>query len=575
MKSLRIPFLLAVTDPLLLKGWFTTLSFGQQTVLLAMYGCPLDSVETDIHGWTRMDYWWACQGYAKYDLDGYIKEVNPPDGAVYEPQEYGEVWVIAGVRGGKSDRIAATAVVYEAVFGGHEAYVRKGKLANCLQICQDLRLARQSLHGIEATVKSIPLAATLQKTQWSGKDGEYIGRRTADNIELRNGTAINTMPPTVKAIRGYDAPVAVLDEVGVWPTEAEAANVDHEVYAQAKSRQKQFAYPKIIGISSPWIASGKLYDMSLIGTRGAKIFCAGCERRKPLKGCEACARLRAGYKNVLVCHFTTASLGNPLVTRETLEADRLQDPNRFRRECLAEFSSSASAFLPSHLLDAAVSKGIRERSPLPHPDDPPGSPIPLYVAALDPAFRRDSFGFGIAHTDTAGKIVIDVIRVWKPAKGAVLRPETILDEIAPLMHQFRCVSASCDQHNFDALAQLCLQRGFALDLTNFSGQGKNDIFGNLYTIVAQERLDLLDDDGALHELKSLQRKLSSGGATSIEAPSGQHDDMAVVIALLAKRAIWLSPAFTPVMIKPKTLHEEVLEQIGKRESVRDSYYDEW
>ena len=39
---------------------------------------------------------------------------------------FGEVTVIAGARAGKDSRIAAPIVVYEALFGGHQAYLVKG-----------------------------------------------------------------------------------------------------------------------------------------------------------------------------------------------------------------------------------------------------------------------------------------------------------------------------------------------------------------------------------------------------------------------------------------------------------------
>jgi hypothetical protein len=575
--DIRLTFEEAVYDPLLLKPWFDDLSFAQQACLLAAYGCALDDKETDSFGWTRLDYYWASQGHADYDDDGYILRVNRADTGPYIPHEYSEVWVVAGVRGGKSDRLAATAVVYEALFGGHEQHIREGKLGYCLQICQDLRLARASIFGIEATLKEVPFMLTPAppKSQWAGKHGERIGRRTADFLRLWNGMSVMTMPPTVKAVRGYDAPVSVLDEVGIWPTGEDSANVDKEVYSQAKSRQAQFTSPKTIGISSPWINSGLLYDRFKLGTKGHKLLCASCIVRAPLKNCPTCKKAREGWSNLLVCHFTTASLGNPLITREWLREQRLADPLKFRRECLALFDSPAGAFLSSTLLDSAVDLGIHERPSAYvlkqgelHP-----TYLPVYVAAFDAGFRRDAFTFGIGHVSTTGKVEIDVLRTWKPDPGQSVDPLEVIDQITPLVLAYRIITVGSDQHSFEALSKLCLQHGWNIERTEFSGQGKNNILGNLKQLVEQKNIRLLDNPEALAELKNLQRKVRDSGNVSISAPGNQHDDLAIVIALIANRCIWFMPEINPIAPKQPTLEEQGNAQAARKAARLQEMFD--
>lgn len=576
MSDLRIPFFEAVNEPRLLRNWFygtpnslNGLSFAQQTVLLTLYGCELDNREEDEAGFTRLDYYWASQGFGLYDEDGYLRRIVVPSNEIYIPHEHNEAWIVAGIRGGKSDRLAATVVAYEAVCGGHEGHIRAGKLGYCLQVCQDLRFARESLHGIEATLKTMPFLMTPLTVPgiWSGKNGERIGNRTADVIRLWNGMAIRTMPPTVKAIRGYDAAVGVLDEVGVWPTEDEKANVDKEVLSQIKSRQAQFdpRHIKTIGISSPWTMGGLLYERAKLGTTGRYIKCASCQRHKPLPDCPNCARARAGFSNLLVCHFTTASLGNPMISREWLQEQRQQDAPKFRRECLAEFQSSAAAFLPTKKIELLVDTGIRERPPITPGEDPfYDPPIPTYVAALDPAFRRDSFGFGIGHMDEHGKVIIDVLREWVPDPGITLKPEDVLDEITPLMGAYMIVNAASDQNSFEALNTLAEARGWSLDSMDFTGQSKNNIFGNLYTLIVSDRLRLLDHDSSVFQLKALQRKLSSSGHTSIEPPPGVRDDMAAIIAIIGRRCMHLTPAAPPPLPKQQTIEEQCEAQIARR-----------
>lgn len=564
--DLRLTFDECVNDEMLLKPWFDTLSFAQQACLLAAYGSELDNAERDSAGWTRLDYFWASQGHADYDDDGYISAIRTPD-EPYVPHDYSEVWVVAGVRGGKSDRIAATAVVYEALFGAHEQHIREGKLGYCLQVCQDLRLARESIHGIEATLKAVPFIHTpAPPSKWAGKRGERIGRRTADFIRLWNGMAVMTIPPTVKAIRGYDSPIAVLDEVGIWPTGEDAANVDKEVHSQAKSRQAQFTHPKIIGISSPWINSGLLYDRFKVGTKGRHVQCASCLAGRTTINCPSCQMAREGYKDILVCHFTTASMGNPLITREWLRTQRLLDPQKFRRECLAVFDSPAGSFLSAKLLDNAVDKGISERDSLfvVKPGAPLPSHIPIYVAALDAGFRRDAFTFGISHVNVEGNIEIDVLRRWKPAGGIPLNPIDIIKEITPILAEYRIYTVSSDSASFDALFQLCLQYGWSLDKVELSGNHKMDIMGNLKQLIEQKKLRLLDNPEALSELKNLQRKVTDTGFTRISAPGGMHDDYAMCIALLAQKCVWLLPVAVPGRKQP-TLDELGHQQVARKQ----------
>jgi len=85
--------------------------------------------------------------------------------------------------------------------GGHERFVRRGQPAVIFLISQDLRAARYSLHFVKAALESSPL---LRKE---------IVQITADRIDLKNGNQIACVPPTLKSVRGFSSPVAVLDEV--------------------------------------------------------------------------------------------------------------------------------------------------------------------------------------------------------------------------------------------------------------------------------------------------------------------------------------------------------------------------
>lgn len=565
MEDLRIPLEIAVEEPRLLRDrWYGNdskgipgLSLPQKVVVKAMYGLPLSDDVRDDRGWSELDYFFAFHGHGRFDDLGFLISVDTPVRR-YVPHEYSETWLNEGVRSGKST-VASFVLTYEGTCGGHEGRVRAGRRLYCFQIAQDLRQARYALHDIEANLESMPFV-----TQRLAGGGSRIIARTADRIDLWNGVTISTVPPTVKSVRGYDSPVAVLDEVAVWYQEADSANPDFEIYRQVKSRQAQFTYPKIIGLSSPWNKGGLLWQRCQAGTDGIRIGCDDHKVAPKPMVCEGCAKAQRPHKGRLVLTMPTAAVNNPLVTKQWLEEYRAADPRAFRRECLAEFLDSVSGFLDPDRIREAVSNGVKERPPA------VGN---FYVAAMDPAFRNDIFSFGIAHTDVEGKVVIDVLQRWvRDPAGPPLDPAEKLAAVAGWCKKYGVVTVGTDQYQNESLSALSVGLGIALQEFNFQAGSKAEVYGSLAAIVNQRRLVLLDHEETINELLSIEKTLTHGGNVHIAAPRGLHDDMATVVALLAKQAVWTSPAAEPIEPPEPTIQEQIKEQIQQRWVVET---DEW
>lgn len=506
MSDLRISFSEAIEEPRLLKPRFAELSVPQRVALKSLYGAPLTEA-TDASGWSELDWWSAQQGEGIYDELGFLVGVKRR--LPYTPKEYKEGWIIGGRRGGKTDAFASTIVAYEAVCGGHEDHFRHGQRAVCYQIAQDLRMARYSLHFIRATLESMRFVSK-----------EKISNITADRLDLWNGITIATVPPTTKAVRGYANPVAVLDEVGVWRVDEDSADPDQAVYTSVSPGQAQFPHAKIVGISSPWVKAGILYKHFEAGTEGRRL---------------TDEKARSAFSDQLVIHFTSAASGNPRVTKKWLLGELAKDPRAFERECLAEFQDSLSGFLPAALLQEAVDRGVMERPP---------APLNFYVAAIDPAFRNDAFGLAICHA-ADGQIVFDVVRQWKAPYGHQLDPLLILQEITPILKAYKILSVLSDQYQFESLSKLALDQGWAIENFRFTGASKQGIYGNLRQLVLQKRIRLLDHPPTLHELMRLEHRLTANHQVQINAPEGEHDDMATVVALAASRSTWMLPEQPP------------------------------
>lgn len=553
--ELRIPFAEAISEKKLLGNRFKELSLPQQTALKVLYGLPLSEAIRDDRGWSELDYWAASQEKGVVDPLGYLTAVTP---LPYTPQEYREGWGVWGVRSGKTDTFGSTIVAYEAVCGGHEQWVRPGRPLICFQIAQDLRMARYSLQGIKTTLDSMAFLRPGSADGW-------IRNVTADRIELKNGVTIATTPPTVKSIRGYDSPVAVLDEVGVWFQDADSANPDFEIYRNVSSRQAQFRDPKIIGISSPWNKAGLLHQRQAAGTNGSRLVCMDC-RVAGLPGggaCPTCRALRSPHQGRVILYSTTA-ISNPIIPRQWLQDAYHKDPKAFERECLAIAQDSLSGFLPSALLADAIDTGVVERPP---------APLNFYVAALDPAFKRDAFAFAIMHQGPAG-LILDVIRQWVPTPGTSLSPVVILDEIAALCKAYKVMAVYTDQYQFESLRVLAMNVGVSLEPVVFTATKKASIYGNLHQLIHQKRLRLLDHPETIQELRSLERVLTAGGVVRVSAPEGQHDDLATVVALVAHAGVWLLPDLPDLQAPVETTQSLCASTVAKRQMM-ETVHDDW
>jgi hypothetical protein len=516
MPSARIPFAVAISDPLLLKRQWEQLSRAQRVVLKAFYGLPLDGEEDH-------RIWSAMQGAGVYDELGYLKDITHD--VPYVPREYNELWALEGRRSGKTTEQGALINAYELLLGGHTQYVKEGMPCVALLVAQTKDIAIKNLTSIRLVIESSPLLR-----------GE-IASFTPEVIRLKNGIVIEAASPNLKNQRGIAVPLLTMDEVAFWYSDSESANPDYEVVRAITPAQVQFPHAKRFGISSAYIREGILYDAVSAGTLGLKT---------------NSEKLRKRYARALVIEAPTALMGNPRVTREALEAERDMDPDAFSREFLSQFSDAVSGFLSRAAIEDCVEKGVREHAPMPRPGKPL-DPTPTYVAAIDPAFRTDAFPSVVAHYEPAKGVVVDALRRFLPLRGARLNPDAVFLELLPLWNDYRVEQVHSDQYQFETLQQLALKYDIVLSGTDFTARSKAKILGNLQQLINRRQIRLPDPAASpeaailIEELKHLERKISPNGSVTIAAPAGKHDDMAMCLALAAFHATrdgesgWLAP----------------------------------
>ena len=528
----HVPFADVISDPILMKPLWDQLSTPQQVCLRAFYGLPLT---TD----AELDAWAVLQDSCTYDELGYVTSVTR---VPYDPQEHSLLVGILGRRSGKSSQITAFAVLYEVLFGGHLSEVQPGQDVVVPYIAQDLATAKANMIFIALMAQQVPLL------------NKQILSASRDKIELRNGITITPEPPAIKTGRGFAMPVVIGDEVGFWYRTAEAANPDYEVQRAVSYAQLQFTRAKQFLISTPYTEEGLLYDYYKAGTRG----------------CKAAADDKDEYQGVLVLQASTAAMENPKITRKKLMQVLAEDPEAFIRESLARFVNSISGFLPSDLVIAATKEGGKERTRLQNEHN---QIMPSYVAAMDPAFRHDTFAFTIFHMDTEGNVVQDILRTWTPdAKlGVRLDPSTIMAEIAAYLRQWNISVVYSDQYQLEALQQLALAHGFMIAGHDFTGRSKAKMYGSILHLLRTKKLKLLDLPVITSQLTQLQKKLNPMGQISISAPQGKHDDVASVIALGAMVALQNSPMIKPIVPEPSLFDLGVQSIMRKRQEAAEAW----
>jgi hypothetical protein len=158
---------------------------AQRVLLKAIYGLPLEGEELEL--------WRQCTGRE-----------------AYPGTPFGEVTVVAGARAGKDSRIAAPVAVYEALFDGHERSLARGERGVIPLVAQDARATKVAFRYIKDYLTRSPLL------------GGMVEEPLAAEITLTNGLTIACFPCTLRSLRGWSIPAAVLDEVAFFRLEGQA-----------------------------------------------------------------------------------------------------------------------------------------------------------------------------------------------------------------------------------------------------------------------------------------------------------------------------------------------------------------
>ena len=458
--SASVPDIVAfVTDPQLLG---LNLSPAQETLLRAIYGLPLTSAQEDI--------WRLCTGRERYTAS-----------------PFGEATILAGARAGKDSRIAAPVVLYEALLGGHEHRLAKGEKGVIPLVAQDARASKIAFNYIRGYLTGSPI---LQS--------QVADMRSAE-VTLTNGLSITCFPSTLRSLRGWSIPAAVLDELAFFRLEG-SADSDAEIQASIRRGMLAFDGTRLIKISTPYMKGGVLY--------------------------EDFQRAFGQDDPDLLVWRAPSTLMNPSLRAERLERERRLDSTRFAREYEAEFVDDVAAFLPAVWVDDAVVPGRYELAPQ--------SDL-QYIAGVDPSGGgKDAFTLAIVHTQSSDAVVLDVIK--GKARVGTKAPDLagVVSEYAAILRCYHCHEVVGDRYAGQWVRQAFGDVGIRYRDVD---RDRSAYYLDLEPLLSQGRVELLDHAQLARELKALERRARAGGKDRVDHPRGGSDDYANALAVAAGEAV--------------------------------------
>ncbi len=381
-----------------------------------------------------------------------------------------EMWIVAGMRSGK-DSLASLIGGYAAAFVDYRGRLRPGEAASVLCLACDRAQARIVLKYTKAYFQQCKLLRHL------------VVSETSDGLELSTGAELTIATNTFRGIRGRSIALAILDECAFWKDES-SSSPDVETYNAIKPGTETIDGSMIVGISSPYRRSGLLY-----------------QKWKDYFGRDD--------DEVLVIHAPTRAL-NPTVKQETIDRALEDDPAAARANWLAEWRDDLATFIDRELIESLVDRGVVVRPP---------APGVRYFGFADPSGGRgDSFTLAVAHAE-GDVVVLDCLVEIAPPFKASVATRTIVETLK----SYRLSSVVGDNYAAEWVRDAFERCG--VDYKK-SERDRSSIYADALPLFTSGRVRLLESRRLVHQIASLERRVSSGGRDRINHPSGGHDDLA-------------------------------------------------
>lgn len=435
-----------MTDPALFGNQFGGESWAPWRALLAgFYGLPL-SEEAELPLWREISALAAPQG------------------------PHGELWLVIGRRGGKS-QVAALLAVFEACFNDYQSRLSPGEVATVMVLAADRKQARVVFRYISGLLNGNPMLKRL------------IVREDRESVELSNRCCVEVHTASFRSVRGYTLAACIGDEIAFWRSD-ESANPDVETIRALRPALATLG-GKLIALSSPYSKRGALWNTY--------------------------RRHYGQQSSVLVAQAPTLTM-NPTLPAEVVQDALHEDASAAKAEYLAQFRDDLEQFLPREIVEAAI-----RTSPLELPFDK----AHRYDAFVDPSGGgQDEFCIAIGHWE--GEVsVVDVLRARRGT------PAEIVAGYAALLASYGIKTVTGDKYAGSWPSDEFAKHGIKYQA---SEKPKSGLYLDLLPVLNSGRVELPPDATLVNQIAALERRTARSGRDSIDHPPGCHDDRANVVA---------------------------------------------
>jgi hypothetical protein len=393
------------------------------------------------------------------------------------PQEPGrridELVAIVARRGGKS-RAASILIAYLSACCTYNG-LAPGEKPRVLCLAQNREQAAVVLQYVEGIFNEVPLLTPM------------IVNRTAESISLSNGVNIEVRSASFRGLRGVTSVAVIADECAFWYDDASgSANSDAEILGAVRPSLATTGGPLIM-ISSPHGKSGELYA-AFKDHFGEK-----------------------GDPRILVVNGATRDF-NPLLPQEVVDRALARDYELNKAEYLGLFRDDITNFVNRDILERAVVPSRFELQPV-H-----GVKFCGFVDAAG-GTGRDSFTMAIAHRTADNKVVLDLVREFRP----IFSPAEVIKELVLDLQRYGIEFVHGDRWGSELLAEQFKAQGIGY---RPSDKTKSDLYLEFLPMLNSGQLELLDNPRMINQFANLERTTARGGKSTVDHPRNGHDDIA-------------------------------------------------
>lgn len=409
-----------------------------------------------------------------------------------------EAWLPVGRRGGKS-RILAYIAVYLACCLHWTPYLAPGENGFISVLAAQRKQAAQIMGYVKGAIAGHAMLRSM-----------LVGSPLVESVQLVGQMVIEVVTATITAVRSRTVVAALCDEIAFWRSDESSANPDEEILNALRPAMLTIPKSILLGASSRYARRGALWN---------------------------------NYKNYygrtdgpLVWSADTKTM-HPSVDDAFIANEYERDPVAAAAEYGLEFRSDVAAYVQREVVEAAVMRGVFERS---------YSSGLRYAAFTDPAggSGADSFTLAISHRDPkTGKGVLDVLREVRPP----FNPESVVEEFATTCKNYKLVRVRGDHYAGEWPRVNFRKHGVDYEV---SSETKSEIYQAWLPLLNSSRLDLLDHPRLVNQASGLERRTSRVGKDTIDHAPGGHDD---VVNCAAGATVMVAGVAGPIIISQEAL----------------------